>query len=142
MCVHLSEAYFSLWSDALGVIPTQPIHPIQSTQRLDVPGPCERDREINRERMADAIDWWDEVYGFNMSCVRKAALSKPLVDIVESYKVVTNSCLIREVDLQTCTKEDIPFTSPFHLQIKRDDDTHALVTFFNIEFTKCHHILP
>merc|ERR1712066_680056 len=25
----------------------------------------------DRERMADAIDWWDEVYGFNMSCVRK-----------------------------------------------------------------------
>ena len=69
----------------------------------------------DRERMAYAIDWWDEVYGFNMSCVRKAALSEPLVDIVDSNKVVTNSCLIREVDLQTCTKEDIPFTSPFHL---------------------------
>ena len=93
----------------------------------------------DRERMADAIDWWDEVYGFNMSCVRKAALSEPLVDIVDLNKVVTHSCLIREVDLQTCTKEDIPFTSPFHLQIKRDDDMHALVTFFNIEFTKCHH---
>ena len=63
----------------------------------------------DRERMAYAIDWWDEVYGFNMSCVRKAALSEPLVDIVDSNKVVTNSCLIREVDLQTCTKEDISY---------------------------------
>ena len=36
-------------------------------------------------------------------------------------QVVTNSCLIKEIDIQTCTKEDIPFTSPFHLQIKRND---------------------
>ena len=52
--------------------------------------------------------------------------------------MVTNSCLIKEIDIQTCTKEDIPFTSPFHLQIKRNDYMQALVTYFNIEFTKCH----
>ena len=53
-------------------------------------------------------------------------------------QVVTNSCLIKEIDIQTCTKEDVPFTSPFHLQIKRNDYMQALVTYFNIEFTKCH----
>ena len=51
---------------------------------------------------------------------------------------MTNSCLIKEIDIQTCTKEDIPFTSPFHLQIKRNDYMQALVTYFNIEITKCH----
>ena len=56
----------------------------------------------------------------------------------QMIQVVTNSCLIKEIDIQTCTKEDIPFTSPFHLQIKRSDDMHALVTYFVIEFTKCH----
>ena len=55
-----------------------------------------------------------------------------------NVQVVTNSCLIKEIDIQTCTKEDIPFTSPFHLQIKRNDYMQALVTYFNIEFTKCH----
>ena len=92
----------------------------------------------DRENKADEVDWWDEVYGFDMSCVRKTALTEPSVVIVDSKKVVTNSCLIREIDIQTCTKEDIPFTSPFHLQIKRNDDMHALVTYFDIEFTKCH----
>jgi protein arginine N-methyltransferase 1 len=46
--------------------------------------------------------------------------------------------LIKEIDIQTCTKADIPFTSPFHLAIKRNDYMQALVTFFNIEFTQCH----
>ena len=95
----------------------------------------------DRENKADEVDWWgerDEVYGFDMSCIRKAALAEPSYAIVDSNKVVTNDCLIKEIDIQTCTKEDIPFTSPFHLQIKRNDDMYALLTYFNIEFTKCH----
>ena len=95
----------------------------------------------DRENKADEVDWWgerDEVYGFDMSCIRKAALAEPSFAIVDSSKVVTNDCLIKEIDIQTCTKEDIPFTSPFHLQIKRNEDMYALLTFFTIEFTKCH----
>merc|ERR1712170_299318 len=45
---------------------------------------------------------------------------------------------IKEIDIQTVTKEQIPFSSPFNLQIRRNDYIQALVTFFNIEFTKCH----
>ena len=97
---------------------------------------CGIEAKQNKEEM---IDWWDKVYGFDMSCIRKFALIEPFVEIVDPDKVVTNSFLIKEVDIQTCTKEEIPFNTPFHLQIKRDDTLHALVTFFNIEFTKCHH---
>merc|ERR1712034_19854 len=91
----------------------------------------------DRQYKDDKIAWWDDVYGFDMSCIRKVALTEPLVDSVDRNQVVTNSCLIKEIDIQTCTKEDIPFTSPFHLQIKRNDYMQALVTYFNIEFTKC-----
>jgi len=97
------------------------------------------DRSVNRRQYKDdKINWWDDVYGFDMSCIRKVAITEPIVDTVDSNQVVTNSCLIKEIDIQTCTKEDIPFTSPFHLQIKRNDYMQALVTYFNIEFTKCH----
>jgi len=92
----------------------------------------------DRQYKDDKINWWDDVYGFDMSSIRKVAITEPIVDTVDSNQVVTNSCLIKEIDIQTCTKEDIPFTSPFHLQIKRNDYMQALVTYFNIEFTKCH----
>lgn len=52
--------------------------------------------------------------------------------------MVTNACLIKEVDLYTVTKEDLNFRSQFHLQVRRNDYIQALVTFFTIEFTKCH----
>lgn len=44
----------------------------------------------------------------------------------------------QEVDIYTVKIEDLSFTSPFCLQVKRNDYIHALVTYFNIEFTRCH----
>ena len=32
---------------------------------------------------------WDEVYGFDMSCIRKVALTEPLVDTVDCNQVIT-----------------------------------------------------
>lgn len=38
---------------------------------------------------------WDNVYGFNMTCIRKVAISEPLVDVVDPKQVVTNACLLK-----------------------------------------------
>ncbi|TRY71552.1 hypothetical protein TCAL_05406 [Tigriopus californicus] len=92
----------------------------------------------DRQYKDDKINWWDDVYGFDMSCIKSVALQEPLVDVVDRNQVVSNSCLLKEIDIQTCTKDDIPFNSPFNLILKRNDYVQALVTFFNIEFTKCH----
>jgi len=92
----------------------------------------------DRQYKDDKINWWDSVYGFDMSCIREVAMTEPLVDVVEAKQVVSNSCLIKEVDLYTVNKDDLTFNSPFHLQIRRNDYVHALITYFNIEFTKCH----
>lgn len=45
---------------------------------------------------------------------------------------------LQEVDIYTVKTEELAFTSAFCLQIQRNDYIHALVTYFNIEFTKCH----
>ncbi|XP_055047259.2 protein arginine N-methyltransferase 8-B [Misgurnus anguillicaudatus] len=84
------------------------------------------------------IHWWENVYGFDMTCIRNVAMMEPLVDVVDPKQVVTSSCLIKEVDIYTVKTEDLTFTSAFCLQIQRNDYVHALVTYFNIEFTKCH----
>ncbi|XP_076303993.1 protein arginine N-methyltransferase 1-like [Tachypleus tridentatus] len=92
----------------------------------------------DRQYKDEKINWWDSVYGFNMSCIRKVAISEPLVDVVDPKQVVTNACLLKEVDLYNVKSEDLVFHSPFHLQVRRDDYIQAFVTFFNVEFTKCH----
>jgi len=92
----------------------------------------------DRQYKDEKINWWDNVYGFDMSCIRKQAISEPLVDVVDPKQVVSNACLLKEVDLYTVQVADLAYSAPFHLQVRRNDYIQALVTFFNIEFTKCH----
>ncbi|XP_037086808.1 protein arginine N-methyltransferase 1-like [Pollicipes pollicipes] len=37
----------------------------------------------DRQYKDDKINWWDDVYGFDMSCIREVAVSEPLVDVVD-----------------------------------------------------------
>jgi len=92
----------------------------------------------DRQYKEDKINFWDNVYGFDMSCIRDVAVNEPLVDVVEAKQVVTSNCLVKEVDLYTVTKEHLSFKSPFSLQVRRNDYIHAIIAFFNVEFTKCH----
>lgn len=92
----------------------------------------------DRQYKDEKINWWDDVYGFDMSSIRKVAITEPLVDVVDPKQLVTSPCLIKEVDLYTAKKEDLDFESPFRLQVKRNDFVQALVTYFNVDFTKCH----
>ncbi|KAI9576323.1 protein arginine N-methyltransferase 1-B [Glossina fuscipes] len=92
----------------------------------------------DRQYKDEKINWWDDVYGFDMSCIRKVAITEPLVDVVDPKQVVSTSYLVKEVDLYTVKKADLQFMSPFKLVCKRNDFVQALVTYFNIEFTKCH----
>ncbi|XP_043849314.1 protein arginine N-methyltransferase 1-like [Dromiciops gliroides] len=84
------------------------------------------------------IHWWENSYGFDMSCIKDVAIKEPLVDVVDPKQLVTNTCLIKEVDIYTVCVDDLTFTSPFCLQVKRNDYVHALVAYFNIGFTRCH----
>jgi len=92
----------------------------------------------DRQYKDQKINWWENVYGFDMSCVKKVAIGEPLVDVVDPKQVVSNACLIKEIDIATVTMEDCTFSAPFQLTMRRNDYVHALVCFFNIEFTHCH----
>ena len=82
---------------------------------------------------------WDNVYGFDYSCIKEIALREPLVDTVELKAVVSDPCLIKvrtlaiciyphgstsppqHIDLRTVKKEDLSFTAPFTLKATRND---------------------
>merc|ERR1712228_1035835 len=92
----------------------------------------------DRQYKDDKINWWDNVYGFDMSAIRKVALSEPLVDVVEAKQVVTDSCLVKQFDLSTVTVEELNFTAPFEIRARRNDYVHAFVAFFTVDFSACH----
>jgi len=41
----------------------------------------------DRQYKDDKINWWENVYGFNMNAIRNVAISEPLVDCVEPKQV-------------------------------------------------------
>lgn len=84
------------------------------------------------------INFWDDVYGFKMSCIKEMAISEPLVDNVDAKQIVTGHYMVKEVNLLTVTKEDLSFEVPFKLHCKREDYIHAFMTYFTIQFSACH----
>lgn len=43
----------------------------------------------------EKIGYWDNVYGFDFSCIKETALKEPLVDTVDLRAVVTNPCALK-----------------------------------------------
>jgi len=57
--------------------------------RLYVIAVC--DMEMYQQRCA----FWDDVYGFRMSCMKSAVMSEVEIAVVDSAKVITEPCLIK-----------------------------------------------
>jgi len=85
----------------------------------------------------DKINFWDNVYGFDMSCIKHLAIKEPLVDVVEANQVMTNSFKLITLDMNTVTVADLNWKAPFKLAAQRNDFCHALVVYFDIEFSRC-----
>jgi len=91
------------------------------------------------EYRSEKIDYWDDVYGFDMGNVKELALLEPLVDCVDNEQVTTAPCLIKTIDLNTVVVSDLDFAAPFSLKAHRDDFCHALVAYFDVSFNGgCH----
>jgi len=92
------------------------------------------DGDVKRDR----IDFWTNVYGFDMSPLKEIAIKEPVVDVVASKAIVTDCVPILHLDILTCTKEDLQFKSSFNLTASRNDYLHGLVAYFECAFTQVH----
>ncbi|KAK3285548.1 Protein arginine N-methyltransferase 1 [Cymbomonas tetramitiformis] len=93
------------------------------------------DSEYKNEK----INFWNNVYGFDMNCMRKVAMTEPLVDCVDSDLIVSNHCTLKGVDIENISREECSsFKEDFCLEITRNDYVHALVAYFDVSFNRCH----
>jgi protein arginine N-methyltransferase 1 len=86
----------------------------------------------------EKIEFWNNVYGFKMTSLKEEALKEPLVDVVSSKAVVTDTAQVLNMDLYTVKVKDLNFSSNFTLNVKCDDYVHAIVAFFDVWFSKSH----
>lgn len=93
------------------------------------------------EYKEDKIEFWNNVYGFDMSCIKKLSMMEPLVDTVDQNQIVTKGQLLKTMDISKMAPGDASFTAPFKLVAERNDYIHALVAYFDVSFTKCHKLM-
>ncbi|KAB2003964.1 hypothetical protein ES319_D11G165400v1 [Gossypium barbadense] len=89
----------------------------------------------------DKIEFWNNVYGFDMSCIKKQAMMEHFVDTVDQKQIVTNCHLLKTMDISKMVPGDASFTASFKLIAERDDYIHAFVAHFDVSFTKCHKLM-
>lgn len=46
------------------------------------------------------LDFWEDVYGIDMSIIRPTVMAEPIVDVVEGNAVITIECLLYNIDIK------------------------------------------
>ncbi len=83
----------------------------------------------------EKIDFWDDIYGFDYSCLKPIVMREPLVDTVNSNAVVTRSYTMLDINLYTVKVEDLKdITVSFKLSVIKNDMAHAFVVWFDTYF--------
>jgi len=89
----------------------------------------------DEEYKNDKIGYWDDVYGVNMSSIKKWAMLEPLVDVCGKNLINTDSCPILDINLKTVTVKELDFASEYTLNVKRNDKVHGYVAWFDVFFS-------
>eukprot|EP01068_Selenidium_serpulae_P011018 Selendium_serpulae@DN5585_c0_g2_i2.p1 len=90
------------------------------------------------EYKEEKIDFWNNVYNFDYSCVKRCVMEEPIVDTVDEQAIATTSCCILDLDLNTCTVADLDCVAPYRIVLKRKDFLHAFIAWFDVRFSACH----
>ena len=80
------------------------------------------------------LEFWQDVYGIDMSVIRPTVISEPIVDVVEAQAVVTTECLLYDIDIKQVRAQDLEFAARYKLTATKTDYLHALVAYFEVEF--------
>ncbi|XP_054827979.1 protein arginine N-methyltransferase 3 isoform X1 [Eublepharis macularius] len=85
---------------------------------------------------ADRLAFWDDVYGFNMSCMKKAVIPEAVVDVSDSSTLLSESCVIKWIDCNVVSASELEFSSEFTLTVMKTSLCTAIAGYFDIYFEK------
>ncbi|XP_062917800.1 protein arginine N-methyltransferase 3 isoform X2 [Mobula hypostoma] len=90
----------------------------------------------DRKKHDEHVAFWDDVYGFKMSCMKKVVIPEAMVEMLNPDTIISESCVIKMIDCNTVRISDLDFTSEFSLEITKDHDCVAIAGYFDISFEK------
>uniref|UniRef100_A0A8C6NMY1 type I protein arginine methyltransferase n=1 Tax=Nothobranchius furzeri TaxID=105023 RepID=A0A8C6NMY1_NOTFU len=69
------------------------------------------------QKHQDRIAFWDDVYGFNMACMKKAVVHDAVAEVVNADTLISEPTVIQTIDCNTVCLSELEFTTDFCLKI-------------------------
>ena len=89
------------------------------------------------EYKQDKIAFWDDVYGFDMSCVKEIVNVEPLVDVFRPDQLCSAPEQLFSIDLNTVTENELlDLQRRVTIPITRTKSIHAVAAYFDVEFSR------
>ncbi|XP_028812003.1 protein arginine N-methyltransferase 3 [Denticeps clupeoides] len=86
------------------------------------------------QKHQDRIAFWDDVYGFKMTCMKKAVVPEAVVEVLKPETLISEPSVIQTIDCNTARLSDLEFTADFSLKITQSTQCTAIVGYFDISF--------
>ena len=82
------------------------------------------------------VQFWDNVYGFQMSCLKKSAASEVLIQYIPSDSIISDSVIVAKFNLQNLKANQLNYKSNFTIKITKAGLCSAIGAYFDVGFTK------
>ncbi|NXP50412.1 ANM3 methyltransferase, partial [Heliornis fulica] len=67
----------------------------------------------------DKLLFWEDVYGFDMSCMKKAVIPEAVVEVLDPNTLISTASVIKTINCNTASTSDLEFSSDFTLTITK-----------------------
>ncbi|KAK6472558.1 protein arginine N-methyltransferase 3 [Huso huso] len=82
------------------------------------------------------VAFWDDVYGFQMSCMKKVVVPEAVVEVLKPERLISEPCVIQNLDCNAILISELEFSADFSLKITDSTLCTAIVGYFDIFFNK------
>ncbi|KAG8181218.1 hypothetical protein JTE90_002900 [Oedothorax gibbosus] len=91
------------------------------------------------EKYKEYVNFWDNVYGFKMTAMKKDVIKEANVETVKPEAACCEPVVVKALDLLVCQTTDTEFSSNFDLVMTRSCAVTALVGYFDCFFDQGAH---
>ncbi|XP_043100922.1 protein arginine N-methyltransferase 3 isoform X3 [Puntigrus tetrazona] len=88
------------------------------------------------QKHSERIAFWDDVYGFKMTCMKKAVTPEAVVEVLKPETVISEPAVIKTIDCGSVAVSELEFCVDFSLKITASTFCTAIVGYFDIFFDK------
>ena len=84
----------------------------------------------------ERLNFWDDIYGIDMSCIKNLVISEPYIDFFLPKNVLSTVCNVKHIDLYTINRSNTEFKSQFKVRRLKPENINCIITWFDVFFTQ------